>query len=254
MTVSTVVLGLLSSILTIIGGVLSGWVGRPKAAKVGHVVLALAVVAIASTVINVIAGNAGPRKNGQATGRSTNSPSAARNAGHKKSKSHAAAPSSHTSSVPKPQVVAPPPKEPKYLADMGSVDLSGNVTAETGDPTLRGREYPDSVWLCFDLENLATAGCDDNTRPAWADYEVPAGYGTFRATVGFSGSSHSGCHGGAQIIDVVSKQSLFTHDFYIESAVPVTLKISGKSRLRLEVKPKEGTTCHMVFGSARYEG
>src|SRR5215469_7055591 len=103
-------------------------------------------------------------------------------------------------------VIVSPVKEPQYLSDMQNTD--GNANFDPGDMVIDKEDYADSVGICSQVK-IISASCNW-TGNWWIEYNVPAGYSSFKATIGFSNQSPSDCAVKVQISG--DGESLYSHE------------------------------------------
>ena len=160
------------------------------------------------------------------------------------------APSQAAVQVPSPVTdTAPPPKFPQYLAYINYADTN-TANVGTGEGHIGKQVYPDTVYLCFDIENLSNINCDSSSAPYWVDYNVPAGYSDFSATLGYSDDSPSSCDAVVQIFGDGSQ--IYSRELYYGNVIPVSPAVGKYLRIRLEIIPKQGMNCVTDFGSAEF--
>ena len=143
-----------------------------------------------------------------------------------------------------------PSLQPQYLSDLGIVSTGGSASPQTGKSTIDGHSYPNSVYICSDMEAFPNIYCDSDGSSSWADFNIPAGYGIFQTTVGFSGRSPSNCDVTAKIL--VDGTEIFSRELHYGDSIPLKQSVSGKLRVRLEIVPVTGQVCNTVFGDAVY--
>jgi hypothetical protein len=153
-----------------------------------------------------------------------------------------------SSPSPSPIIVAPP-MLPIFLS---AAQLADTNAAEvgTGDIDIDKQDYPNSVWMCSDLELIANINCDNSSSPYWADYNVPAGYNYLSTTIGFSNDSPSDCDVVVQVFG--DDTQLYNQEIYYGDSIPVTYQVSSYLRIRLQITPKVGMVCNIVFGNAEF--
>jgi hypothetical protein len=144
---------------------------------------------------------------------------------------------------------APPPRLPQYLAQAQFGDTNA-ANVGTGQATIDKGSYLNSIWLCSDLEVIANINCDSDSSPSWVDYNVPAGYSHFAATIGYSNDSPSNCDVIVQIFG--DGHQLYDREMFYGNSLPVRYDVGNYQRIRLEIKPKQGMMCNTVFGNAEF--
>lgn len=163
-------------------------------------------------------------------------------------------PSTPPSTIPNPEsstVILPKPNLPQFLADMQAVTTNG-PGAEVGDKTIDKQEYPKSIWLCSDLELIANIYCDSDTGSTyWVDYNVPSGYGHFKATIGFSNNSPSDCDVTVEVLGD-GATTLYSGEIVYGDSIPIDRQIASYQRIRVQIMPEKGKVCDTVFGNAQY--
>lgn len=82
------------------------------------------------------------------------------------------------------------------------------------------------------------------------DYNIPAGYTKFSATIGYSDSSPSDCDVTVRIFG--DGTGLYSHEMHYGDSVPVSYQVAKYLRIRLEIIPTKGLVCDTVFGDAEF--
>jgi NPCBM/NEW2 domain len=153
-----------------------------------------------------------------------------------------------TSSVQK-TMTTPPVRTPQFLSDAQFGDTN-TANVGTGDIGIGKQDYPSSVWLCSDLELLANINCQSKPSPYWVDYNIPGGYSSFKATIGFSTNSPSNCDVTVQIFG--DGTELYSQEIYYGDSIPITRRVAKYLRIRLQIVPHKGLMCAAVFGNAEF--
>lgn len=209
------------------------------------VVLGVLILGIpAGIIVNIVSnrGDTGSPSNSPAP--PSSSPVRAANGSPRPSPGGTATPAAAQSTI-----IVPPPKPTKYLADVQFGDTN-TANVGTGDVAIDKRDYPNSIWLCSDLELLANINCDSSKSPYWVDYNVPAGYSHFKTTIGFSTDSPSNCDVTAEIFGDGS--GLYSKEISYGDSIPISRYVSKYLRIRLEIIPHKGIRCDTVFGNAEF--
>lgn len=230
---------------------------RRRFARFGGQLIILLSLAACTTINQSGNGNNVCAEHAGCSQRAGSQPSAhsSRGSGSDSSSSFVSSPSMSDASPVSPSpsqstITVTPPRPPQYLAQ---VQFANTNTAEvgTGLKTIDKTTYPNSVWLCSDLELLANINCDSSSAPYWVDYNVPAGYSKFSATVGYSNHSPGNCDVIVQVFG--DKTELYKHEIYYGDSIPVSYQVKKYLRIRLEIIPKKGMMCVTVFGSAEFK-
>ncbi|MHB8510854.1 MAG: DnaJ domain-containing protein [Actinomycetota bacterium] len=158
-------------------------------------------------------------------------------------------PTATPSETPTPEVPDQPTLPTSvYLSDGGAVDAKGQF--ETGERHINGNSYPNSVWICSDLEYISNINCNsDQGVTSWVEYTLVNQYRQFKATVGLSDSSPSECNVHVDI--TVDGKTWFSRQLHVGDSIPVKLQTKGYFRIRLASTPTAGKVCDVVFGDAR---
>lgn len=144
---------------------------------------------------------------------------------------------------------APPARLPQYLAQAQFADTN-TANVGTGQATIDKDSYPNSILLCSDLESISNINCDSDSSPYWVDYNVPAGYSHFAATIGYSNDSPGNCDVIVQVFG--DEKELYDREMFYGNSVPVKYDVGNYQRIRLEIIPKQGMVCKTVFGNAEF--
>lgn len=172
--------------------------------------------------------------------------------------SHSSRPAAHHNTTvparpsPSPSqraVIVQPPKLPQYLSNAQFADTN-TANVGTGSIGIDKQQYVNSIWVCSDLELVANINCDNASSPYWVDYNVPAGYGSFSATIGYSADSPSNCDATFEIFG--DGNQLYSRQLYFGDSIPIHLRVGQYLRIRLQVVPYKGLVCNEVFGNAEF--